>query len=313
MIDAPHAAYAVTDWDFLFETDDKGGAWREGKPFRRGPLNYLRLPTVGTFSRRLSMIRTVARDDALSVEGLFLRLLGLVAGLDRDQREGGLIRGVDGQPAEPGEIADMIGLAPEALDKAIAVLTDRRVGLLKIIAVDEPIPGDSQEIPGNPRSLSEDSETEAVAEPGALQDNATQSSTDQSRAIGEPSAANSESDSESKPESTPEVAPAGALRWGAACLALQKAFGPNATITAFVHWLSCELLSQPQERELFAVRRILDLIEKSRTKKNPPGWFIGAVKKSRAEGGFGYRPDGKASRGDTVTTMGAGLTGFDRK
>ena len=46
-MDAQQTAYAVTDWEALFETDDKGGAWRENKPFRRGPLNYLACRLLG--------------------------------------------------------------------------------------------------------------------------------------------------------------------------------------------------------------------------------------------------------------------------
>jgi hypothetical protein len=158
------SGYAIPDWDVLFETDDKGGAWREGKPYRRGPLNYLRLPCVGTFRRRLDMIRNAAGNDGPAIKGLFLDLLALVGGMDRDQREGGVIRGVDGQPAEPSEIADTIGADPDTLHRALAVLTDRRVGLLRVIQPGEntPTPGNyaeslgnpvvSPEIPGNPRN-----------------------------------------------------------------------------------------------------------------------------------------------------------------
>lgn len=179
MTDTPRTGYAVTDWDSLFETDDKGGAWRDGKPFRRGPLNYLRLPCVGTFRRRLDMIRTVAGTDAPVVKGLFVDLLALVGGMDRDQREGGLIRGVDGEPAGPAEIADTISVDHDTVGRAIAVLTDRRVGLLKVVAVEEPspIPRDSGEIPGNPRK--------SGAEPGAIQNNAIQSIARQNKAIPE--------------------------------------------------------------------------------------------------------------------------------
>ena len=150
-----------------------------------------------------------------------------------------------------------------------------------------PIPGNPPESPGIPRSLSEDSGTESGAEPGALQDKAIHNSAEQSKAIPEPAAANSGSHPESEPQPASEVASAGELRWEAACSALRNAYGENATINAFRQWLSRELISQPPEKEPAAVRRILTLIEKSRQKENPPGWFVWRSRSPRRKAASG--------------------------
>lgn len=292
MTEPQHTGYAVTDWDDLFETDDKGGRWCEGKPFRRGPLNYLRLPTVGTFARRMVMIRTIAADDALSIEGLFFRVLGLVAGLDRDQRAGGVIRGVDGQPAATEDVADILGLPHEVIERGIAILTDRRVGLLRALTEDDitPIPGDSAESRGIPRN----SGAGPGAGPGAIQGRAIQSNTEQNKSIPDESSANSEGDSEPEPRPSREVATDFSLRWESACLALRTAFGEhNQTVEDFRRWFGNRSVNLTYSQSANAISRLNELIEKSRHKDNPAGYFIGCVKKPPDDGGFGYRPVGR--------------------
>jgi len=153
--------YAIAGWDILMEVDDKGRAWKIGKPFRVGPLNYLRVPTTGTFARRKAMLRRIAGGQGPAVFGLYMDLLELVAGMDRPLREGGVLRNVDGQPATLTEIADFLAHDHELVESAIAFLTDRRVGLLRTLTADDltpdsaPVPGDSGEIPGTPGSLAE--------------------------------------------------------------------------------------------------------------------------------------------------------------
>jgi len=182
--------YAVVDWDAIFEVDDKGAPWKTDKPFRRGPLNYLRVPTCGTFARRLAMIERIASDDAMWIRGFVLDVLGLVAGMDRPDRQGGILRGADGQPATLEELAEALGHPADKVTRAVEVLADRRVGILRTVDASDLTPkapdstefqgkpGNSTETPGIPGSLSEDLSVEA----GAKQGNAEQSKADQIKA-----------------------------------------------------------------------------------------------------------------------------------
>lgn len=290
--------FAVVDWETTFEVDDKGGPWKEGKPFRSGSLNYLRMPMVGTFDRRWTMIDRVAGDDGLWIKGLFDELLRLVAGMNRPDREGGVIRGVDGRPASVEEIAECLGQPPERMARAVAVLADRRVGLLREIAegegervessepsATETAPGKSPEFPGNPRPLSDDCDTESGAGGGARQRQGQEQEQEQGQ------------EAEHPPGDSPDGPARLALSsFDSLLTALRTAYGNNRTIENFAGWLLSryERAGALKWREVSAL--VNRLIAKSKTADGEPAaFFIGAVKKSPEDGGFGYRPRG-ASR-----------------
>ena len=228
------------------------------------------------------MIANIAADNAPAVKGIFDDLLGLVAGLDREQREGGVIRGVDGTPADVGEISELLRVPLEMIELAFIVLTDRRVGLIRAKTVEEiwpvptPISDDSTQIPGNSEALRVtpgDSGAEPGAEPGAMQCSAAHINTEQSK-------------------------PGTASCWESACAVLRTAYPDNETIDQFREWLSNQSRMIDPDTGRKACAKIVELIRKSRTKDNPPGWFVGAVKRPVSKGGFSYRPNGKAKRGD---------------
>lgn len=289
------AGFAVVDWETTFEVDDKGGPWKEGRAFRNGSLNYLRMPMVGTFARRWAMIARVAGDDALWVRGLFDEFLRLVAGVNRPDREGGVIRGVDGRPASVEEIAECLGLPPEKMSRAVGVLVDRRVGLLREVAegeddqtesseadAAETAPGESSEFLGNPRSVSDDSHTEAGAGGGAAQRQ------------------EHEQEEGQRQEQPPGDSPDGSARlaflsFDSLLTALRSAYGDNRTIGNFAQWLLHRYRGAGANKWREVSELVKRLIAKSKTADGEPAaFFIGAVKKSPEDGGFGYRPKGTA-------------------
>jgi len=288
------SGYRVTDWDTTFEVDDKGGPWREGK-FRRGALNYLRLPTTGTFARRIGMISRVALDRGSEVKGRLLDVLEFIAGMDRQGREGGIIRTVDGSAATDADIADMLGQPPESVTYALSVLSDKRVGILQIVDDNdnprsEPessgilpgSPGNSEESPGNPGPLSDQSPGISPIE--SAQGRAGQSRTEQDKAKA------------AAPEDPRADMPTARSCWNGVCDALHLAYGENnKAIGNFIRWLQARLFRDLIGKNVpGAVSLIEELIQKSATADGEPAaWFMGAVKKSLSEGGFGYRPTGR--------------------
>jgi hypothetical protein len=285
---------AIVDWDVTFEVDDKGGPWKPGKPFRSGSLNYLRVPTVGTFARRWAMIDRIAGDDGLWVRGLFDEILRLVGGMNRPAREGGVIRGVDGQPASIEEMAECLGQPLDRMSRATAILTDRRVGLLRTVDSADTAaslsdsgeipgtPGDSPEVPGNPRPLADDSGTES----GTGQGRADQVKTEQGN------------NRAASPEVPGDGCPISALHvFDSLLTALRAAYGDNPTIRNFAAWLSTRYQHASVQKWHEVKALIEKLIEKSETVElgpdtEPAAYFIGAVKKGVEDGGFGYRPKG---------------------
>lgn len=284
--------FAIVDWDATFEVDDKGGPWKPERPFRYGSLNYLRMPTVGTFARRWAMIDRVAGDDGLWVRGLFDELLRLVGGMNRPDREGGIIRGVDGRPAHVDEMAECLGQPPEKMSRAVAVLADRRVGLLREVAegegeraepsepsATETTPGKSPELPGNPRSLSDDSDTESGAEQSRAEQDNTEKGQSKATSLDSPGSAARPALSSFDPLLT----------------ALRFAYRDNPTIRNFATWLlgRYERADPLKRREVSEL--VSRLIAKSKTADSEPAaFFIGAVKKSPEDGGFGYQPKGSS-------------------
>jgi hypothetical protein len=276
---------AIVEWEPTFEADDKGGPWKPGKKFRTGPLNYIRFPTVGTFARRWSMIDRTAGEDAMRVKGIFDEMVRLVAGMNRPGREKGIIRAVDGTPATAAEIAEMLGQPVDAITKAIQVLLDRRIGLLQEVtdsqseAPDTPdIPGDSPEIPGNIRCLADNSGTDTGAGSGARQGQGQRQEQDKGQ--------------EHPPGSPPEESACSALSLSDSLLsALRAAYGENQTIMNFWKWFRQRYQNTGENKIRGASEMVRRLIEKSKAADGEPAaFFIGAVKKSPEDGGFGYQP-----------------------
>ena len=93
--------------------------------------------------------------------------------------------------------------------------------------------------------------------------------------------------------------------WPNVCDALDRAFPGNATIQRFRKWLASKLVRKPAADVTAACQLALELVVKAHTDgREPVKWFVGAVKKSPSEGGFGYRPTGRRSR---RTAMAAGV------
>lgn len=149
--------YAIAQWGVTYEVDDHGHAWAPGRPIRSGPLAYVRVPMAGTHTRRRAMVRRLAGGDALAAEAVYLRLVEHVAGMDADGRADGVIRDLSGQPATLDTLPDLVDVDRDDLRRALALLTDPRVGLL-VAADDEPgqsrddpqSPPDSRAVPGTP-------------------------------------------------------------------------------------------------------------------------------------------------------------------
>jgi len=287
--------FTIVDWDETFEVDDKGGPWKPSRPFRRGPLTYLRMPTVGTAARKWAMIERVAVGDGLQVKGIFDELLRLVAGMNRSEREGGILRGVNGVPATNEDISEVLGQPVETVNRAFEVLLDRRVDLLRKVAPNEqPKPSEPQqanivqgkapEIPGSPRPLSDDSGIESGAGSGA------KARQEQEQKQGQ--------EQGQRPGDQDGSARTALLSFDPLLTALRSAYGNNPTIRNFASWLwqRYQKASALKWREVTTL--IEKLIEKSKAADGEPAaFFIGAVKKSPEDGGFGYRPAKRRPQG----------------
>jgi hypothetical protein len=81
----------------------------------------------------------LAGDDAPHVMGVYIAMVRLVAVLERSLREGGIIRWHTGAPATVEQIADLLNLPVDSLDKALTVLTAERVGLIRRFSPQTPL------------------------------------------------------------------------------------------------------------------------------------------------------------------------------
>jgi hypothetical protein len=253
--------YAISDWD-RYEVNDKGGPWQEGQPVRSGPLNYLRVPTTGTFARRMANLDRLGGRNAPAAKGIYLDLCTLVAGMDRNGpngRHGGVIRSISGRPATLDEIGVAIGRDRDLLATAVGLLTHEQIGLIHTIedAVPSTTPGDSGACPGMP---------EPLAGQGPGHSGAEQSKADQDSA-GQNSKVVPIKDAQS---------------------ALLAAFPRNKTITKLSEecWRDMPLL-----RHLEGAQRVLQLVERSKQEAdNPAGWIIHIAKQPWEKGGLGWIP-----------------------
>jgi hypothetical protein len=283
------AGFAIVDWDETFEVNDKGGPRKAGQPFRRGPLPYVRIPTVGTAARRWAMIERVTNSDGLQVEAVFGKLIRSVGGMDRPERDGGILRGVDGAPATIDDIAEMLGQPVETIRRAVEVLLDRRVGLLREVTEDEQPkpqepqeddtgPGNSPEILGDPRLLADANGIWS----GAGQGQEQQQEQRQEQA-------------QEHPPGTPAGPACSALSLlDSAFSALRTAYGENPTIMNFATWFWQRYEKSGENKIRTVSEMVYRLIEKSKSANGEPAaFFIGAAKKSPEDGGFGYVPVSK--------------------
>jgi hypothetical protein len=77
--------------------------------------------------------------------------------------------------------------------------------------------------------------------------------------------------------------------------ALRSAYGDNRTIGNFAQWLLHRYRGAGANKWREVSELVKRLIAKSKTADGEPAaFFIGAVKKSPEDGGFGYRPKGTA-------------------
>jgi len=94
--------------------------------------------------------------------------------------------------------------------------------------------------------------------------------------------------------------------------ALRSAFGVNRTLSDLALWFEgAYLIDLPPVEKAHAIARMVTLIERSKSEgKTPVKWFMGAVKRPQAKGGFGYLSERLGGRRSSACiSRTAGTTG----
>ncbi len=120
------ARYYVREWDQRYEVDDKGYAYRDGRPKRAGPLDYIRLKVYGRAQgigwRKLIAVAGVR--EAPMIFGIFCKFLEIAGDRDRDSRGY-----VEDTPDEP--LSFTMGLHEKDVQTALNILCDPRLAWLQ--------------------------------------------------------------------------------------------------------------------------------------------------------------------------------------
>jgi hypothetical protein len=131
------AHYRIVNWDEHYEVDKDGRAWSPGKPFRQGPLEYIRVT-----ARRDWNIKTMELADEVGEEvwffvGIFEKLCGVVACEPRHRREDAVIRNSEGEPASIADIARVLRVKPDRARSALHMLARPQTHWLEIVGEEE--------------------------------------------------------------------------------------------------------------------------------------------------------------------------------
>jgi len=153
-MDEPTRVLRIVDGN-RYEVNDKGGIWRPGDGRRAGPIPYLRMKVHGhAWGAGWRQLLAIAGDDAPSVFGVFIKLLELAADQPKELRWD--IRDHRGI-AESRKIPEITGFPTAAVEKAIQVLTDKRLRWLEWAeAPGIPGPCSEQEQEQNKKNISID-------------------------------------------------------------------------------------------------------------------------------------------------------------
>ncbi len=142
---------AITNWEELYETNDKGKAWKAGQAHRVGEFPYVRLRVNGAaHSAGYRDFLAAAGDMAPAAFGVFAKLLELAA--DHKGGERGLITTRHGDPADIEAIAGMMGFPVGAVARGVAILANPLVGWVHWTCDDSPSEGEKS---GEKRSEAE--------------------------------------------------------------------------------------------------------------------------------------------------------------
>ncbi len=125
--------YRIVDWDKHYEVDDKGAEWEPGHGFRMGPLKYLRIKCRREWNTRLIRLRELAGENMWLSLGVFEKLCQMVGSERRAERQGGIIRNCEGEPATAADIQDILMLEPKTWDYIVALLSHPRVNWIKVV------------------------------------------------------------------------------------------------------------------------------------------------------------------------------------
>lgn len=152
--------YRIVDWDQHYEVDQDNRAWKPGKPFRQGPLDYLRVKARGRdFSRSSLALADLAGESMYWSVGAFQKMIEIVAKSPRPLRTGGIIRNRKGSPATRDEVAWMLRVKPETLKECLRLLAHPEVAWLEEVSADSAEVGESPQKSAKSAELADASET----------------------------------------------------------------------------------------------------------------------------------------------------------
>jgi len=124
--------YCIAEWDENYEVDKDNRTWKPGRPFRQGPLEYVRVKARGRDWSRSSMaLSDIAGEKMYAAVGVFQKLAEIVAKSVRPLREGGIIRDRKGEPATVEAIAWMLRMQAQTLRELFSYLAHPEVGWLE--------------------------------------------------------------------------------------------------------------------------------------------------------------------------------------
>jgi hypothetical protein len=114
--------YYIVNWDQHYEVDSHGKPWEPGQPFRKGPLEYLRVKTGRDWSIEEIELHEQLGDEMYAAFAVFTQLCRFVGDEPRCRREGGIIRSGTGAAATDEDLMRMLRLSAPAWKKVAAAL-----------------------------------------------------------------------------------------------------------------------------------------------------------------------------------------------
>jgi len=151
-------SYRITEWDSLYEVNDKGNPYHPGQTKRKGPLEYIRKRCDGAnmteaFRAMMTLSDSVNISPA-AVYGVWTKCLELVGYQPSELRDSGKIRDRRGIPRNSRDISGATGFPLKEVEQALSILTHPSVGWLTVETLTEQEElENSREIPGNPGKL----------------------------------------------------------------------------------------------------------------------------------------------------------------
>ena len=147
---SPPRAWRIANWDGLYEADRYGRAATADTPadeYRQGPLAWVRLRVAGHAHAMgpgyRSLMAACQFDGArvMAAFAVFCKLLEFAADLPRELR--GWVLTHHHQPAGPADLEFYTGFPREAIEQALADLSDQRVRWIEQVAYSAGVPAPS--------------------------------------------------------------------------------------------------------------------------------------------------------------------------